>query len=115
MSSMSRLSRRRFLQLASLSTAGLALAACTVPGTEVAPAAAPAMPTTGETTELSLWMFSLNPEVIDYINDNVNPEFRDQNPGFDMVAEHVPYDGYRQKLTTSIVGDSLPDVHEAGT
>ena len=115
MSIFTNVSRRRFLQLASLSSAGLALAACTMPGTAVAPADSAEMPAAGEVTELSLWMFSMNPELLDYINDNVNPEFRDKNPGFDMLAEHVPYDGYRQKLTTSIVGDSLPDVHEAGT
>lgn len=115
MTSMSRISRRHFLQVASLSTVGAALAACTMPGTApAAPEAPEAMPSQ-ETVELTLWMFSLNPEIIEYINDNVTPEFRDRMPGFDLLAEHVPYDGYRQKLSTSIVGASLPDIHEAGT
>lgn len=106
MAAMPPVSRRRFLQLSSLSLAGAAVAACAVP------AAAPAQP---ETVELTLWMFSLDPEILDYIDAEVTPEFRDKMPGFDLVAEHVPYDGYRQKLSTSIVGDSLPDIHEAGT
>ena len=104
------LSRRQFLRTASLATVGAALAACAVP------TAAPGGE--GETaapTELTLWMFSLTPEVIDYINAEVTPDFKEAMPGFDMIAEHVPYDGYRQKLSTSIVGDALPDVHEAGT
>ncbi len=114
---MSHVSRRRFLQVASLSTIGAVMAACApppMPGTGTAPSEPEAAPAQ-ETVELSLWMFSLNPELIDYINDNVNPEFRDNMPGFDLSPEHVPYDGYRQKLSTSIVGDSLPDIHEAGT
>lgn len=113
----SHVSRRRFLQVASLSTIGAVMAACApppMPGTSTAPAQPEAAPAQ-ETVELSLWMFSLNPELIDYINDSVTPEFRDNMPGFDLLPEHVPYDGYRQKLSTSIVGDSLPDIHEAGT
>ncbi len=111
-------SRRRFLQIASFSTMGVVMAACTpppMPGTTTGPAQQPAAAPAQETVELSLWMFSLNPELIDYINDSVTPEFRDNMPGFDLLPEHVPYDGYRQKLSTSIVGDSLPDIHEAGT
>ncbi len=114
---MNRISRRRFLQVSSASAIGALLAACApppMPGTSTTssePEAAPPQ----ETVELTLWMFSLNPELIDYINDSVTPEFRDNMPGFDLLPEHVPYDGYRQKLSTSIVGDSLPDIHEAGT
>ena len=113
-----RVSRRRFLQVVSLSTVGAVMAACAppaLPGTSTAPSEPAAMPADMETVELTLWMFSLNPELIDYINDEVNPEFRDLMPGYDLLPEHVPYDGYRQKLSTSIVGDSLPDIHEAGT
>lgn len=109
------LSRRSFLKVASLSTAGLALASCVMPGTAVDQAGPAAPQPSGETVELSLWMFSMNPELLDYFNDTVTPEFTDKNPGFTMLAEHVPYDGYRQKLSTSIVGGSLPDLHEAGT
>ncbi len=104
------LSRRQFLRTASLATVGAALAACTLPTAAPGGEAEMAAP-----TELTLWMFSLTPEVIDYINTEVTPDFKEVMPGFDMIAEHVPYDGYRQKLSTSIVGDALPDVHEAGT
>ena len=104
------LSRRQFLRTASLSAAGAVLAACALPTAAPSGEGEMAAP-----VELTLWMFSLTPEVIDYINSEVNPDFYDSMSGFEMIAEHVPYDGYRQKLSTSIVGDALPDLHEAGT
>lgn len=108
------MSRRDFLRTSAVVASGTLLAGCVLPGTapEAGTGAAPA----GEVAELTLWMFSMNPELIDYISEQVNVEFQDAFSGsVTLTPEHVPYDGYRQKLTTSIAGNALPDIHEAGT
>jgi ABC-type glycerol-3-phosphate transport system substrate-binding protein len=113
-------SRRQFLRLSALATGGALIAACT-PQQAAEEAEQPAekaeQPQAVESKEmeLSAWLFSLTPEIIDYINGDVIPEFQEQYPKATVSFEHVPYDGYRQKLTTATVGGGLPDLHECGT
>lgn len=120
---MGKLSRRDFLQLAVAAATGAVMAACK-------PAAPPAVKVEKEAPaekvekpakpaeaagEISLWMFSLDPDIIKYMEENVVPDFQERYPNVAVKIEHVPYDGYRQKLTTATVGGTLPDLHECGT
>lgn len=116
MKAMQRLSRRRFLQLSAAATGAL-VAACAPapPGAAPEEVATPAKPAVTAAEVISVWMFSLNPDMIDYIESEVVPDFQEGYPDVQVNVEHVPYDGYRQKLTTATVGGTLPDLHEAGT
>lgn len=105
-------SRREFLRLSALVAGGAALAACAPPTGNAGAGGAPA----AEQIELSMWMFSLaDPQMIDLIEDTAAPAFQAEHAEFQLALEFVPYEGYREKIATNLAGDTLPDIHEAGT
>lgn len=110
------LSRRDFLRLSAFAVGGATLAACAPavgPAAESGSAAsAPAV----TPVELSMWMFSLgDPQMIDLIENTAAPAFQAEHSEFQLALEFVPYEGYREKIATSLAGGALPDMHEAGT
>lgn len=112
----SRLTRRELLKGALIGVGAIALASCAPKAPTAAPVAKATLPEAkAAPVELSVWLFSLTPEILEYIDAKVNPEFKEQYPEATVSFEHIPYDGYRQKLTTATVGGGLADLHECGT
>lgn len=110
-----RFSRRTFLRLAGVATGGAALAAC-VPAGPPSAGADTGAARAAQPVELSLWMFSLgDPQMVDLIENRAGPAFQAMHSEFVLALEFVPYEGYREKIATSLAGGTLPAMHEAGT
>ena len=113
------LTRRAFLRTCAVAAGSAALVAC-------APSAAPsggssaaegeAQAVGAEQLQMTMWMFSLTePGMIEYIEGTVIPNFSESHPEAQLTLEFVPYEGFREKIATNLAGNTLPDMHEAGT
>lgn len=105
------LSRRAFLKLAALSTAGAALVACQPP------AATPAQgeePVTGgaaqETIELRMWSHQ-NPSFVT-ANEQLVAKYKDINPNIEIKYENFPYADFITNIQTSMAAKSEADIME---
>lgn len=66
-------------------------------------------------TNIKVWSFNVNTAAIEVIQSEIISEFEAQNPGVKVSWQHVPYDGYREKLLTAAVAGDLPDVFVDGS
>lgn len=64
---------------------------------------------------IKVWSFSIIPEAIKMIENEIIPEFEKVNPGIKIKWQSIPYDGYREKLLTAAIGQDLPDVFFDGS
>ena len=110
MSDVKSFSRRSFLKMAALSTAGTLLAAC-------APAAAPTSaveatkaPAPAEKVSLVLWSHN-NPSFVG-VNEKLVAKFMEQNPNVTVAYENFPYDDFITKIQTSMAAKNEADVME---
>lgn len=81
--------------------AGLLLAGCTAPGGS------------DEPVKLTFWGTygnGGNSAQTDVLENELIPAFEKANPGIDVEYVDMPYDGLKQKLTTSAAGGELPDL-----
>ncbi len=112
--SKTRLSRRDFLRLTAVGTAGVVLAGC-AKATEVAPAAEEkpveeaAKP--AEAVKLSI-MWRTNPDEEKMLTEMI-PVFKEKS-GIDLETIVVPWDEYEPKLMTMYASDIAPDIYGTG-
>lgn len=64
---------------------------------------------------LKVWSFSVIQDAIDVIEKDLIPSFVKDNPGVKIVWQHVPYDGFREKLLTSAAAGDMPDIFIDGS
>jgi len=104
------MSRRDFLRLAALGTAGAALAAC-APKT---PTTGGEQPTTvvpaGEKITLRFWSHQ-NPSFV-AANEGLVKKFIDANPNFEIKYENFPYSDFITNIQTSMAAKNEADVME---
>lgn len=106
-------SRRDFLRMAAVASAGTALSACAQ-----APAAAPttaadsptAKPPTADKVSLRLWSHN-NPAFV-IANEALVKKFQDANPNVSVKYENFPYDQLIQSIQTSMAAKNEADVME---
>jgi len=113
MSSTKSLSRRDFLRLAGLTTAGAALAACTTPATPTQapsgeqPTSAP--PAQGKVT-LRFWSHN-NPAFVK-TNEALVKKYMDANPDVEIKYENFPYGDLITTIQTSMAAKNEADIME---
>ena len=107
-----RLSRRTFLQITGVATAGLALSAC-------APAQAPAgdgsagAPSSAP-VELSLSMVDYVDETKVALDESIIPAFQAANEGVTVNVNYTSWERYNEEMTTAFAGGVTPDVYQGG-
>lgn len=111
MSEKQSVSRRTFLRLAAVGTAGAALAACgpaaTQPAAEGEPKAeAPA----GEKITLRMWSHQ-NPSFIS-ANEQMVAKYIEQNPNVEIKYENFPYSDFITNIQTSMAAKNEADIME---
>lgn len=101
--------RRRMVAVgAGALTAAMALAACGGGGDASSGAASG-----GDDVTLTFWGTygnGGNSAQTDVLTKELIPEFQEQNPGITVNYVDMPYDGLKQKLTTTSAGGELPDL-----
>ena len=101
MSTERNLSRRAFLKASGMTVAGMALAACAVP---TAGPAGESAPETAEKTSIRVthwWGDAFNVPI---------ETFMESHPDIEIVNEPAPWQGYADKLPTSIAAGTAADV-----
>lgn len=102
-----RFSRRRFMQFASLSAVGMALAACAVPA--AAPAAQEGAEGAAPSADKVAVRFNCRVGTQgDYFTQQAEA-FNAENPGIEVTVEVFPGEEYYQKMSTMIVGGTIGD------
>ena len=118
----SKLSRRSFLLMATVTGTGLLVAACT-PKATPAPTAAPTKPAAAAATAVPATAVPAPTGPVDlrYVSmasvDTENPildKFREANPTISVEYEYVSYNDYQAKIATEIAGGVPPDVGGVG-
>jgi multiple sugar transport system substrate-binding protein len=66
-------------------------------------------------TQIEIWSFSVIPEALKVIQDEIIPAFEKANPGIKIRWQHVPYNGFREKLLTATAAGSPPDIAMDGS
>lgn len=115
--SKTKLSRRDFLRLSALGTAGAALASC-AKATE-APKQEPAnaeptvaeKPAAGESKKINI-MWRVNPDEEKMLNETI-PLVKEKL-GFDLISTVVPWDEFEPKLMTMYASGMAPDIYGTG-
>ena len=107
-----RLSRRTFLQITGVATAGLALSAC-------APAQAPAgdgsaAAPSGAPVTLSLSMVDYVDETKVALDESIIPAFQAANEGVTVNVNYTSWERYNEEMTTAFAGGVTPDVYQGG-
>lgn len=89
------------------------LAACAVPAVPAAPAAPAAEPAAKPAEPVTIVFWHAYNEVSaenEMLTQTLIPQFEAANPGIKVESLAVPYDGFRQKLLTSMAGGVAPDL-----
>lgn len=118
--SKTKLSRRDFLRLSAVGTAGAVLAGCAkateapAPQQEPAkaePTKAPAAAAAGETKKVNI-MWRVNPDEEKMLNELI--PLTKEKLGFDLVTSVVPWDEFEPKLMTMYASGMAPDIYGTG-
>ncbi len=111
MSSPVHLSRRAFLKLAALSTAGAALAACQTQAPTTPQGEAPVSdPGSKEKITLRMWSHQ-NPSFVT-VNEQLVAEYMEENPHIEIKYENFPYADFITNIQTSMAAKSEADIME---
>jgi multiple sugar transport system substrate-binding protein len=108
------LSRREFLRLGALGTAGLALAGCVVPtplptsAPAEAPASTPAPTPAPEPVTIRYWRHFTPSE--EEVTKELVEEFKEVEPSITVEYEPIPDNEYYPKLNTALAADEAADV-----